>query len=437
MSNSCQTGWIQYRSNCYNFNIQSLTWSGCKALCDSLNSSMLCITDSATNSWVANQIGSSTPAWIGLSDSPEQNGNYRWVAGCASTYTNWGNGEPNNLGTESWVGGFVNGQYWYKSNASSGICSCQYSVAPTSSPTEAPSNPTSAPSVKPTATPTVVKSYPPTPLPSTIAPTATAVPTAFPSTIAPTATPVPTAVPSTRSPTINPCAPGWTIFNSDCYKFNVRSSLTWTECRTQCSNLGASMLCITDSTTNSWVANQIGSKGWIGLSDLPEQNGNYRWVAGCASRYTNWGSGEPNNLGTESCALADGQYWYNYSPTITFSNGVCSCQYSVAPTSSPTEAPSNPSSAPSVKPTATPTIVKSYPPTLVPTNTPTQPTVVPTTTPPTYDYDDSSGSSSDSTGSTVGIIFAVICFCLCAGGAAKKRELVLVGYAPVYAERDV
>ena len=236
MSNLCQTGWIQYRSNCYNFNIQSLTWSDCKTLCDSLKSSMLCITDSATNSWVANQIGSSTPAWIGLSDSPEQNGNYRWVAGCASTYTNWGNGEPNNLGTESWVGGFVNGQYWYNSNASSGVCSCQYSVAPTSSPTEAPSNP---------------------------------------------------------------------------------------------------------------------------------------------------------------------------------------------------------SSAPSVKPTTTPTIVKSYPPTLVPTNTPTQPTVVPTTTPPTYDYDDSSGSSSDSTGSTVGIIFAVICFCLCAGGAAKKRELVLVGYAPVYAERDV
>jgi len=421
MSNLCQTGWIQYRSNCYNFNIQSLTWSDCKTLCDSLNSSMLCITDSATNSWVANQIGSSTPAWIGLSDLPEQNGKYRWVAGCASTYTNWGSGEPNNLGTESCA--VVYNQYWNNlPNASNGVCSCQYSVAPTSSPTEAPSNPTSAPSVKPTTTPTIVKSYPPTPLPSTIAPTATAVPTAFPSTIAPTATPVPTAVPSTRSPTINPCAPGWTIFNSDCYKFNVRSSLTWTECSTLCSNLGASMLCITDSATNSWVANKIGSNtlAWIGLSDLPEQNGNYLWEAGCASTYTNWGSGEPNNLGTDSCAVVYNQYWYNLPNA---SNGVCSCQYSVAPTSSPTEAPSNPSSAPSVKPTTT--------------NTPTQPTVVPTTTPPTYDYDDSSGSSSDSTGSTVGIIFAVICFCLCAGGAAKKRELVLVGYAPVYAERDV
>ena len=178
MNALCQTGWIQYRNNCYNFNIQSLSWSDCNSLCASLSSSMLCITDSATNYWVANQIGSNTPAWIGLSDLPEQDGNYRWVAGCSSTYTNWGSGEPNNLGTESWVGGFVrDGQYWYNLNASNGVCSCQYSVAPTSSPTQAPSNPSPAPSVKPTATPTIVKSYPPTPVPTntptqpTVAPT--------------------------------------------------------------------------------------------------------------------------------------------------------------------------------------------------------------------------------------------------------------------------
>ena len=426
MSSLCKAGWIQYKSNCYNFNIQSSSWLDCNSLCTDLGASMLCITDASTNSWVANQIGSNTPAWIGLSDLPEQNGNYRWVQGCSSTYTNWGSGEPNYLGTESCASGFSNGQYWNNlRNSYNGVCSCQYSVAPTSSPTQAPSNPTSAPSAIATATPTVVKSYPPTSLPSTIAPTATAVPTAFPSTIAPTATAVPTSFPSTRSPTINPCAPGWTIFNSDCYKFNVRSSITWTDCGTQCSNLGASMLCITDASTNSWVANQIGSNtpAWIGLSDLPEQNGNYRWVQGCSSTYTNWGSGEPNYLGTESCAsgFSNSQYWNNLPYSYT---GVCSCQYSVAPTSSPTQAPSNPTS--------------------VPTSRPTQPTVAPTVTPtvtPTtiyvYDYDDSSSSSGgDSAGTIVGIIFAIICFCGCAGGAAKSKELVLVGYAPVYAERD-
>ena len=197
------------------------------------------------------------------------------------------------------------------------------------------------------------------------------------------------------------------------------------------------MLCITDSATNSWVANQIGSNtpAWIGLSDLPEQNGNYRWVAGCASTYTNWASGEPNSVGTESCAegFVNGQYWNNLPNA---SNGVCSCQYSVAPTSSPTQAPSNPTSDPSAEPSATPTIVKSFAPTPVPSNTPTQPTVVPTSKPPTYYYSSSSSSSSDSNGAgtIAGIIIAILCFLACAGGAAKSRELVLVGYVqtPVY-----
>jgi hypothetical protein len=47
--------------------------------------------------------GQQRRGWIGLR-SPQQDGNYSWVSGDASTYRNWIPGEPNNLdGAEYWV----------------------------------------------------------------------------------------------------------------------------------------------------------------------------------------------------------------------------------------------------------------------------------------------------------------------------------------------
>ena len=93
------------------------------------------------------------------------------------------------------------------------------------------------------------------------------------------------------------CLDGWTLYNNNCYIFGL-TSVKWPVCQTNCANLGATMLCVTDATTNAWMWSQTGGAStWIGLSDIGHF-GTYLWVSGCSSTYTNWGPGQPDNLGT-------------------------------------------------------------------------------------------------------------------------------------------
>ena len=78
------------------------------------------------------------------------------------------------------------------------------------------------------------------------------------------------------------CPDEWTLYNNNCYKFG----LAWPVCQTNCANLGATMLCVTDATTNAWMWSQTGGAStWIGLSDIGHI-GTYMWVSGCSSTYT-------------------------------------------------------------------------------------------------------------------------------------------------------
>jgi hypothetical protein len=56
--------------------------------------------------------GGDMRAWIGLSDpNGIAEGSWRWITGETFDYSNWGPGEPNNLGTEFWVEMFADGTW--------------------------------------------------------------------------------------------------------------------------------------------------------------------------------------------------------------------------------------------------------------------------------------------------------------------------------------
>ena len=90
------------------------------------------------------------------------------------------------------------------------------------------------------------------------------------------------------------------------------------------------MLCIPDSTTNDWIAYQMGysSSSWIGYSDLSNNDRNYEWVSGCSSSYSNYESNWPNY----DCIYGDWHSTGDYGSSWI----ACSCEYSIAPTSLPT-----------------------------------------------------------------------------------------------------
>jgi hypothetical protein len=106
-------------------------------------------------------------------------------------------------------------------------------------------------------------------------------------------------------------------------------------CLSKCASLGASMLCIPDSTTNDWIAYQMGysSSSWIGYSDLSNNDRNYEWVSGCSSSYSNYESNWPNY----DCIYIDA-YNGDWHSTGDYGSSwiACSCEYSIAPTSLPT-----------------------------------------------------------------------------------------------------
>ena len=122
----CPVGWTPYGSNCYKFGLVAVTWPVCQSTCTDLNAMMLCITDATTNAWLWAQTGNASPTWIGLSDIGHI-GTYTWVPGCSSTYTNWENEQPNNLGVQNyaylWQG---HGGKWDNLQPSrTKVCACQ------------------------------------------------------------------------------------------------------------------------------------------------------------------------------------------------------------------------------------------------------------------------------------------------------------------------
>jgi hypothetical protein len=243
-------------------------WSQCRSTCTSLYASMLCIPDSTTNSWIANQIGHS---WIGYADNS-------WVEGCSSSYKNGYsssvfNGKCASFNYGSWVAYSCDSVY----SPVYARCACQYHLGPSMSPTYTPTSPTINPSTsEPSSTrlPSlkIVSSFVPSRVPTAI------------STIAPSYKP-PTIVPTVG------CQQGWAYYNNKCYYFSFGNYYSWSECQSKCISVSATMLCIPDSTTNSWIANRLNSSNlyfsWIGYSDLPNKDRNYKWVSGCSSSYIN------------------------------------------------------------------------------------------------------------------------------------------------------
>jgi len=113
------------------------------------------------------------------------------------------------------------------------------------------------------------------------------------------------------------------------------------------------MLCIPDSTTNDWIANQISWDSWIGYSDLPNNDRNFNWVSGCSSSYSSSYYGY--NTYYFDCVYisaydkTDHGSWRSYSDSDMYLIA-CSCEYSFAPTSLPTLSPTSPT----INPTSSP-----------------------------------------------------------------------------------
>ncbi|MFM6439732.1 MAG: Calx-beta domain-containing protein, partial [Microcystis panniformis] len=82
--------------------------------------------------------------------------------------------------------------------------------------------------------------------------------------------------------------------------YYLTTATTWANAQTQAQAMGGNLVTINDAAENQFLVNTFGGSElfWIGFTDAA-QEGNWQWIDGESVTYTNWNSGEPNNVGNE------------------------------------------------------------------------------------------------------------------------------------------
>lgn len=94
----------------------------------------------------------------------------------------------------------------------------------------------------------------------------------------------------------------------NCHDYYITESGTWIEQQLKAESLGGNLVTIDDSAENEWVRANFANYNkqqqpiWIGMSDFATEN-MFEWADGSPVAYTNWASGEPNNLGNEDYVM--------------------------------------------------------------------------------------------------------------------------------------
>uniref|UniRef100_A0A672SUD7 C-type lectin domain-containing protein n=1 Tax=Sinocyclocheilus grahami TaxID=75366 RepID=A0A672SUD7_SINGR len=100
---------------------------------------------------------------------------------------------------------------------------------------------------------------------------------------------------------VEKCPYGWTNFGVRCYKFFSQSA-NWITAERNCQSFDANLASVHNKIEQDLLLSLLPSstRCWIGAHD-GEQEGQWVWSDGTPYDFTYWGSGEPNNLGTENC----------------------------------------------------------------------------------------------------------------------------------------
>ncbi|XP_053376929.1 brevican core protein-like [Mercenaria mercenaria] len=114
------------------------------------------------------------------------------------------------------------------------------------------------------------------------------------------------------------CPAGWTLFGVSCYIYSDNLpvvSTNWNDAQDECIKVGGDLVEITSDveqgSINILLSDDEDRTGtWIGLNDMSVE-GKYIWVlSGNTVSFTNWQSGEPNNVSNEDCIIVNSEnYW--------------------------------------------------------------------------------------------------------------------------------
>ena len=84
--------------------------------------------------------------------------------------------------------------------------------------------------------------------------------------------------------------------------------------RTHCLSIGGDLASSPDNQTNEFLTTLTSEYTWIGGYRSPKGSNSFHWTDGSPWKFTDWASGQPNNIGGDQNSVAinwAGQWWDN------------------------------------------------------------------------------------------------------------------------------
>ncbi|XP_037087317.1 lectin BRA-3-like [Pollicipes pollicipes] len=94
---ACPNNWVTYGLDCYWSSTYTATWRDARTACLAMasGSDLVSVHSAAEANFLFTQMGA-MDTWIGLNDLSSEN-NFVWSDGSSVDFTNWMDGQPNNL----------------------------------------------------------------------------------------------------------------------------------------------------------------------------------------------------------------------------------------------------------------------------------------------------------------------------------------------------
>ncbi|XP_039678405.1 galactose-specific lectin nattectin-like [Perca fluviatilis] len=97
---SCPTGWTQFGSRCFSFNMGPKTWTDAEIVCQAAGGNLASVHSAEEHAFLRNYIKQVTgfykTSWIGGFDAVKK-GMWMWTDGSKFDYTSWTVGQPDNV----------------------------------------------------------------------------------------------------------------------------------------------------------------------------------------------------------------------------------------------------------------------------------------------------------------------------------------------------
>uniref|UniRef100_A0AC35FJH2 C-type lectin domain-containing protein n=1 Tax=Panagrolaimus sp. PS1159 TaxID=55785 RepID=A0AC35FJH2_9BILA len=281
----CPKGSFQWQTTCLFFNATEAGYANAELTCRNIGGHLASIHDAFTNAVLGQkasdyfQENAVSDFWIGA-EKLYLNSNWSWTDESTFDFSDWGSGEPSNVGGDdctamSWVNGYWSAQNCFKLKpfACATIASISSSTLKTT--------------ISSTVVSTQVSSSTPT-RPSTPTPSK-------PSTF------------STGSPNAGNCNNGWTYFQGFCYGGFRQVDDDFKTSESYCQSLGGHL----PSVHNNYVTPLFHSV-WLGLHS--DDNGiTWKWTDNTPVDYLKWYINYPVMNQGYNCVLVD-EYNDDYVP---------------------------------------------------------------------------------------------------------------------------